>query len=232
MSTKLSVVYAVVCTAACTSLLAYGQIGASSPRLSSSSLQQPTDPPTDCSPITLQTVAKLTFKQRVCFYGMPLISPRFALAAGFESAFGQFENSPHVPRQHFAEFPHRFEVFYARRSARDAAEILAGYLHHEDARPHHSNAQSFRQRADSALLSVLTSPGEDGRPRLAYAPIAGSLTSAFVGSVMYRHNETLPNTLTHAGVAYGNYFFRALFAEFKPEFTAYTRRLLHWDRSN
>jgi hypothetical protein len=232
LSTNFCLIRAVACTAAFTSFLGYGQTGGSSPFLSSSSIQQPADQPTDCSPITLQTVAKLTFKQRVCFFAKPLLSPRFALAAGFESAFGQFENSPHVARQHFAEFPHRFEVFYARRSARDAAEMIAGYLHHEDPRSHRSNAQGFWQRADSALLSVLVSPGEDGRLRFAYGPLAGSLTSAFVGSVMYRHNETLPNTLGHAGMAYGNYFFRAFFAEFKPEFNAYARRVLRREKSN
>jgi hypothetical protein len=202
--------------------LAYGQ---SSSSLSSFSGAPP--PLGVCNPITLQAVPGLTFKQRVCLYGQELITPKFALAAGFAAAFGQLENSPYVSRQHLDEFPHRVEVNYARVAARDSGELIAGYLHHEDPRYRRSMAHGIRRRTDAALMSVLTSPGEDGRLRLAYAPIAGSLTSALVGSVMYEHNETVEDTLTHVGLVYSHYFARAVFLEFKPEMTAFVHRILN-----
>jgi hypothetical protein len=49
---------------------------------------------------------------------------------------------------------------------------------------------------------------------------------------MYRHNETLPNTLLHAGLVYGHYFTHAWLQEFKPEMRFYARRFLHRDSGN
>lgn len=214
MITKRWVLRAVVCTFAfASSVLVCGQT------------------PSSCSPITLVSVPELTFKQRACFYGQQLLSPTFALRAGFMSAFGQFRNSPHMTHHDFGEFPHRFEVYYATRAARDAGELLAGYMHHEDLRFRRGDASGFRHRTNSALLSVLTSPGEDGRRRVAYAPIAGSVSSAVVGSLLYRHSETLEDMAAHAGIIYSGYFVRALFREFKPEMNSYTRHILRRDRN-
>jgi hypothetical protein len=186
--------------------------------------------PTDCGAFTLQTVTTLSAKQRACYFGKPLITPQFALAAGFAAAFDQLRNSPHVRNQDFDEISRRLEILYARRAARNTAEFLVGYLHKEDPRFRKSLAHSFWRRTDSAFLNVVTSPDEDGHLRMAYAPIAGSLSSAFVGSVMYRHNETLPNTLTHAAAVYGYYFVRNFFEEFKPDIDSYVRHVFHRDQ--
>ena len=183
--------------------------------------------PIDCGFISLQSVAALTFRQRTCLYTKQLISPRFALAAAFASAFEQYENLPHVPAQRFNEFPHRLSVYYSRRATRDTAELLVGYWHKEDPRFRRSNAQSFWRRTDSAIMNVLTSPDENGHLRPAYAPIAGSLSSAFVGSVMYHHQETLQQTLGHAAAVYSYCFVRNFLAEFRPEVHTYVRHLLH-----
>lgn len=159
------------------------------------------------------------------------MSPRFALTAAFMAAFGQFQNSPHVPRQHFDEIPHRLAAHYATRAARDSGELIVGYLHHEDPRLRKTDAQGFRRRADAAMMRVLTSPDEDGHLRVAYAPIAGSLSAGFVGSAMFRHNETLEDALMHAGFIYSKYFLRSVFAEFKPDINAYARHILRRDKN-
>lgn len=187
--------------------------------------------PGTCNPVTLQTAASLSFLERACMYGEQLASPQFALVAGFSAAFGQFQNSPHIPRQHFDEFPHRFAAYYGTRTARDAGELIAGYLHHEDTRYRRSNETRLRRRIEAAFLSVLTSPDEDGDRRMAYAPIAGSLSAAFAGSAMFRHNETVSDALLHAGLIYSHYYVRALGREFRPEMDSYVRRILHRDKN-
>ncbi len=146
-------------------------------------------------------------------------------------AFGVVEklrNSPVEKQRDWSSLPHRVETHYARESARDAAEMLVGYWHHEDPRPHKSLETSILRRTNAAVMSVLTSPDEDGRLRPAFAPLAGSLGSAFVGSAMYTHKDAnLSSTMVHAGAVYGFYFVKAIFAEFKPEMDSMVRRVLH-----
>jgi hypothetical protein len=180
-----------------------------------------------CNLMVLQTSQNLTLKQRACYFGRPLIAPQFALATGFISVFDQFRNSPRIEHDRWDKLPHRFEVYYARHAARDAGELLVGYLHHEDPRLHKSKESGFWRRTNSALMSVITSPDEEGHLRPALAPIAGSFSSALVGTVMYRHSETLPSMLIRAGGVYGLYFVRAAFAEFKPEFNSLLHRVLN-----
>lgn len=190
------------------------------PTLSSSS-------PKDCRAFTLQTVETLTLKQRACFAGKQLISPQFALAAGIASAYGQFLDSPHIYHTGLAEFQRRYEIHYAYRGARTTAELIVGYLHNEDPRFRRSIAHGFWRRTNSSIRNVLISPDADGNARVAYAPIAGAFGSAFTASMLYRHSETLPNTLEHAAAVYSFYFVRSFYQEFKPEFTTYARHFLH-----
>jgi len=146
-------------------------------------------------------------------------------------AFGVVEklrNSPAEKEGNWSSLPHRLETHYARQSARDAAELLVGYWHHEDPRPRKSAETTIFRRTNAAFMSVLTSPDEDGHLRPAFAPVAGSLSSAFVGSAMYTHRDaTLSSTMLHAGAVYGFYFAKAIFAEFKPEMDSMVRRVLH-----
>ena len=184
----------------------------------------------DCGGVTLATTATLTFKQRSCLFSQDLLSPKFALTAGFAAVFGQLRNSPRMRSEDFDDVSRRFGVFYARHASQHAAELLVGYRHHEDPRFRSSDAKSFWRRTNSAFLNVVASPGTDGSLRVAYAPIAGALSSAFVGSALYRHSETLPGVFAHASAIYGYYFLRDFVAEFKPELNAYARHLLGRDR--
>jgi hypothetical protein len=136
-------------------------------------------------------------------------------------------NSPWVKHERWSKFPHRFEIFYARHAAQDIAEYLVGYVHHEDPRLHRSRETEVWKRTGSALLSVIASPDEDGHLRPAFAPVAGSLSSAFVGTMMYRHSETLPNTMIKAAGIYGFYFARAVFNEFRPDLTSMVHQIFH-----
>lgn len=201
--------------------LLYGQIAVSSTAA---------DQPNVCSAIALKFAVTLTLRQRACIYGEDLISRKLALTAGFVSAFGQAANLPSVPHQRMDEFPHRFATYYATHAARGTGELLAGYLHRESQQHRGSLAHGFWHRTDEALISVLTSPDENGSFRLAYAPIAGSLGAGIVGSAMYHHKDTLSEGLTHAGLIYSKYFLRAIFAEFKPDIKSYARHKLHRDK--
>lgn len=171
----------------------------------------------------------LSFKQRTCLFSEKYITPKFSLNAAFAAAFGQFANTPRVPRERWDEFPHRLEVYYAVRSTRDAGELVAGYLHHEDPRLRPSLAHGFWRRTDYSLRSVLKSPGDDGHDRIAYAPIVASFSSAVVASEMYRRQNNAQTTLIHAGLAYGHYMTRSFFHEFRPDINAYARHFLHRD---
>jgi len=181
-----------------------------------------------CSVFSLQSAPNLTFKQRNCYFARQLFSPMNAASVVAFGLVEQLRNSPVEKRGDWSMFPHRLETHYARQSARDAAEMLVGYLHHEDPRPRRSLETNFLRRTNAAVMSVLTSPDEDGRLRPALAPMAGSLSSAFVGSAMYtRKDATLSSTMVRAGMVYSFYFVRALFTEFKPEMDSMVHRVLH-----
>ncbi len=182
---------------------------------------------TSCSSYALQSAALLNLKQRGCYFARQLFSPQFAASTGFMTVMGQSMNSPFIRHERWSKFPHRFEIYYARHAAMDAGEYLAGYLHHEDPRLHRSSETGFWRRAGAALLSVVDSPDENGHWRPAYAPVAGSLSSAFTGTLLYRHSETLPTTMDKAGGTYAFYFVRAIFWEFKPDIVAMIRRTFH-----
>jgi hypothetical protein len=180
-----------------------------------------------CSVLSLQSAASLTFKQRNCFFARQVFSPVFAVSTIGLAAMDQARNSPRMHHETWGMFPRRVATFYARVGARDSAEMLVGYWHHEDPRPRKSLETGFWRRTNAAMLSVITSPDADGHLRPAFGPVAGSLSSALVGTALYRHSEALPTTMIHAGAVYGFYFVRAVFAEFKPEMDSMIRRVLN-----
>ena len=120
----------------------------------------------------------------------------------------------------------RFEVFYQRKAARNAGEFLAGYLHHEEFRPHLSGKVGFLERSKAALLSVVVAPSESGGFRPALAPIAGSFSSGFVGAADFPNRGLLKTGLRHSGAVYGSYFGTAMFREFKPDIVKLSNKLL------
>jgi hypothetical protein len=179
-----------------------------------------------CNSEQLFAAKKLTFGQRACWYGSNLISPWAAVRAGFSSGLGQWWNDPYVKRQDADDYAHRFAVYYAKRSARDMGELLAGYLNHEDPRFHPSGETSSKKRIRSALLSVLITR-DDAGSRPALAPIAGSLGSAFAGAACYREHTAAEYALRGAGVTYGSYFGKALYQEFRPDISSLIIRIRH-----
>ena len=182
---------------------------------------------TSCSVYALQRAPILNLKQRGCYFVRQLFSPQFAVSTGVMAVFAQSINSPLVRHERWGKFPHRFEIYYARHAAQDAGEYLVGYFHHEDPRLHKSAETGFWRRTNAALLSVVTSPDEEGHLRPAFAPVAGSLSSAFVGTLMYRHSETLPTTMIHAAGIYGFYFARSVFNEFRPDLDSMIHQIFH-----
>jgi hypothetical protein len=181
-----------------------------------------------CSALTLESAASLTLKQRMCFYGSQLIAPQFAVESALAAGYNQIRNSPLMRHQKPDIFAYRMATNYLRYSARDVGELIAGSWHHEEVRPHHSSAHGFLPRTRAAMASVVNSPGEDGESRLALAPVAGSFGSALTFTAMYQRHQDVESFFTHAGVAYGHYFVRAFFAEFKPELKGCAQRWLRW----
>lgn len=153
-----------------------------------------------------------------------------ALHAAAVAGFGQWRNNPQVFHEEPSEFAHRFAVFYARRTAQNAGELLAGYLNHEDPRPRISQEHGFWNRTRSTLLSVIQTKDADGNIRPALAPIAGAFGSGMVGVACYEKDNNAANGFRRTGIVYSTYFANALFHEFKPDLTTFAYRLVRQKR--
>jgi hypothetical protein len=120
----------------------------------------------------------------------------------------------------------RFEHLYERRVARSTAEIVVGYLHHEDPRYHVSGEKGVWPRTRSALFSVLKSPGQNGNARIALAPLAGSFGSGLTSMALYQRQNSIGYGLERSGLIYSRYFIRALYHEFRPEIWSMAPRFI------
>jgi hypothetical protein len=175
-------------------------------------------------------VAKpLSLRQRACWHGSAIVSPWGALWGGFSSGIGQWRNSPYVKGQDGDNYAHRFAVYYARRTARETGELIAGYLNHEDPRFHPSGQTAFGKRVRSALTSVLVTRTDDGS-RPALAPIMASLGSAFAGAACYREQTGTGYAFRGASITYGSYFAKAIYREFRPDISFFMNRMLRKGR--
>jgi hypothetical protein len=125
------------------------------------------------------------------------------------------------------DFAVRFEHLYERRAARVTGEWLVGYLHHEDPRPHGpSGKQGIWRRTGFALMTVLVSPDQDGKARIALAPLAGSLGSGLTSMALYQRQNSIGYGLERSGFVYSRYFIRALYHEFGPEIWSLAPRFI------
>jgi hypothetical protein len=180
-----------------------------------------------CNRYRLQADQSLSFKQRLCFAVDPLITPQFALTAAVMTGFSELRNSEKLQGKPMSNFPMRFADYYARHSAQAAGEMMAGYLHHEDPRLRTSNQRGFLRRTGAAFSSVIIAKDSDGNSEMAFAPIAGSLSSGFVAMEVGRRDNNVAGALRRSGFVYSTYFVKALVREYKPELTEFTRHLLH-----
>lgn len=167
-------------------------------------------------------VAELSVRSRACYYTDRVLAPSGLGRAIFASGFQQFRDIPKVTQDGFADFAHRFGVYYARRTAQNLGEFAGGYLGHEDPRYRLSHKSGFWNRTGSALRSAAW---QNGHPAL--APIAGSFGSGFVGVACYRTHNSVEDGFSRTGISYGGYFGTAVFKEFEPELTGFANRLLH-----
>ena len=126
-----------------------------------------------------------SFKERACSQATRLLKPSLALRGALVAGFGQWRNNPQVFHEEPSEFAHRFAVFYARHTAQNAGELIAGYLNHEDPRPRISQEHGVWNRTRSALLSVVQTKDTNGGMRVSLAPVAGAFGSGMVGVACY-----------------------------------------------
>jgi hypothetical protein len=183
-------------------------------------------PGASCSPVLLQSATQLTFRQRACFYEARMMAPSLILRASVVAGYGQLRNNPRVTNEGWSEFGYRFGVFYARQTGRNVGELVAGYLNHEDPRPHISQEHGFLRRSQAAFRSVLVTKEPDGSSRPALAPIAGSFGSGMMGLAFYRNTCGLANGFERTGFTYSTYFATALVREFQPDISVLASRLL------
>ncbi len=187
----------------------------------------PAGNPSLCNQEQLLAARQLTFRQRACWYGSQMVSPWGLVRAGVSSGFGQWWNKPYMRHEDGDDYMHRFAVNYVRRTARESGELMAGYLNHEDPRPHVSGETSPGKRIRSALFSVLITKNDEGGGRPALAPIVGSLGSGFAGTACYREHTGADYALRAASVTYASYFGKALYQEFRPDISFFVNRMLH-----
>lgn len=179
-----------------------------------------------CNSDRFQHARQLSLVQRACWSGSELFSPGAAARAAFSSGIGYWRNAPYMKGQDADDYTQRFAAYYLRRASRETGELFAGYLNHEDPRPHASGETALGKRIRSALLSVVVIRGEEG-DRPALAPIAGSLASSFAGVAFDRVHTSSRCAWQGAGISYSGYFGKALYQEFRPDIRFYLRRILH-----
>lgn len=121
----------------------------------------------------------------------------------------------------------RFGAFYVRHTAQSAGELMAGYFHREDPRPHASGQHGFWNRTRAAFMGVLVSPDADGNSRVALTPIAGALGAGFAGMAVSERHDHLADGLRRSAFSYGGYFGTAMMREFQPDLSNLASRLLH-----
>jgi hypothetical protein len=194
--------------------------------------QQPALNRASCNPWKFQhdVVADFSFKERACSQAARLVKPSMALHGALVAGYGQWRNNPEVFHESSAEFAHRFAVFYARRTAQNAGELIAGYLNHENPLPPVSQQHGFWNRTRSALLSVVQTKDANGNVRPALAPIAGAFGSGMVGVACYEKNNNAAYGFRRTGIVYSGYFGNALFREFKPDLSTFAYHLLRQKR--
>jgi len=151
-----------------------------------------------------------------------LASPGLFLRAGAVAGYAHWRNASSANPKDSAEFTRRIANYYARRTARASAELMVGYLHHEDPRLRSSAEKGAWRRTRAALFSVIESPDQDGNARPAFAPLAGAFGSGFTSMAVDLHRNGVDDALRHSGIVYSHYFVTALVHEFGPELWSLT----------
>ena len=174
--------------------------------------------PFRCNPWRVQVFStNLSFAERSCLEFSQLVSPSVLAGSAALAGYSQWRNSPHMRKTDSDDIAVRFEHLYERKTAKITGEFLAGYLHHEDPRLHSSGRQGVWRRTGAAFLSVMESPDENGKARMAFAPLAGSLGSGLTSMALYQRQNSLGHGLERSGIVYSHYLIRALYHEFSPD---------------
>ena len=190
------------------------------------SVSTPVDSFSSCSDIDLMSAPSLSFTQRSCLYRNRLFSKGFAVRATAYATFRELRKNG-VSNPGFEDFTYRFGNSYARRTAQNTGEFLAGYLTHEDPRYHPSLEHGIWKRSRAALLSVVLTKNADGASRMAFTPLAGAFGSGMVGIATSRNHNTVEDGLMRSATSYTTYFGDAMMREFRPELNRIANHFLH-----
>jgi hypothetical protein len=170
------------------------------------------------------------FKQRACYYATRVLAPGGLVRSAFSASWSDWRNSPWSRDHGFDNFGDRLAAFYARRSAQNAGEFIAGYLHHESLTAAPSGKNGFWNRTLYAFRSVLVTPDGESGERFALAPMAGALGSGMTSIAVYQHRNDLADGFRRSGLNYGGYFGTAFLREFRPDLTRVANHLLRRDK--
>lgn len=186
----------------------------------------PADSKVSCNPWKPQLYpATLSFGELACMQYSQLASPGLAAESVFMAGYGQWRTRK-TDFDRNDNMADRIEHLYERRAARVTAETIVGYLHHEDPRLHPSGKEGVWRRTGAALLSVIDSPDQNGKDRIAFAPLAGSLGSGFTAMAIGPHQTSVGYGLERSGIIYSHYFIRALYHEFSPDLWSIAPRFI------
>jgi hypothetical protein len=198
--------------------VACGLLGAQGPNVLPTGISAAPTASVHCNPWKIKIYpADLSFSGRVCAGVSGLASPGLLAESTLMAGYAQWRNSPHMQSREYDEMGIRVAHMYARRTARVTAETLVGYWHHEDPTLHVSGEQGNWHRVRATFLSVVQSPDQNGKARIALAPLAGSLGSGLTSMALYQRQTSIGYGLERSGIVYSHYLIRAFYREFSPE---------------
>jgi len=188
----------------------------------------PSAPEPGCDSYTMQTIPKLGFRRKACYYGGQLMTGSALFGAAFFAGVAQLRNGPAEWPQGADGYARRIGTRYAQGIAKSTGSFLVGALNHEDPRPHppvipgcdhqHGTKSGILPRAGSALLRVFWAHRDNCTDFIAFSHFAGALSSGFVGRAWTPDRDnTIGQAFMRSGTAFGGDIGASLFSEFQGD---------------
>ena len=201
-----------------------------------------------CISFFLKNDYRLTNKQKTCdWLQNRLVTTTGAAGAAWSAGFSQFTERSDDRGKGSAGFSTRFSTNLAQSSMKATGEFLGGFIFQEDPRrepPYLKRfspdrlpvrpATGFWNRTRRALMSNVVSyrcknqctKAEDVQARPAVGKIAGSFASGFSSMLWAPDRLNTPGrALRRSASTYAGTFSNSLFIEFKPEISAFGKRV-------
>jgi len=185
-----------------------------------------TEPPTPrCDPYSMQTLPKLDFRQRACYWRSQIITGPAFSGAAFWGLIGEMRHKPPEWPQGADGFGRQFGTRYAQGVVKSTATFLMAAALQEDPRPLgpmelHCAGRSAKlwPRVGQAVARVFWTQDSNCSGRLALSRLSGSFASGFVSLAWAPPSVNKINSaLVGTGTALGGYIGNSLFSEFQGD---------------